>query len=190
MNDLTDEQLMLMFQYGDLEAFSLLFTKYQQPLWRYLFHLCRNVHTAEDLLQEVFIKIAKSASSYRSEGKLCSWFYRIATNHYLNYKKSRSYQDQGNVVSISELLPNNFANDKQESSPSDIAEKNEFREILAVKIASLPERLQEVYILYEMEQKTYEEIGDILQIPVGTVKTHLHRARQQLMEIMKKYWRK
>ena len=171
MDDLTDEELMLMFQYGDVEAFSLLFDKYRQPLWRYLFHLCGNIHTAEDLLQEVFVKIATHAGSYRHEGKVCAWFYRIAGNHYLNFRNSAAHGRQGKIVVLEDL----DSKERCTRMPVDIVETEEFRQILQGKIGSLPQRQREIYVLYEMEGKTYQEISAIVDIPVGTVKTLLHR---------------
>ena len=153
------------------EAFELLLECYQHKVFRLAWSLLGDESAAEEMAQEVFIQIWKGLPFYRGGASISTWIYAITRNRSLTRRK-KLYKE--------ETLP------LQEPSPRsprpERAAAMDARELLA----ELPPQYRQAVILFYLEEKSYEEVSALLGLPVGTVKTYLHRARKQLAQSMGK----
>lgn len=130
---------------------------------------------ADDLAQEVFLRAFRGLVGFRGKAAFSTWLYRIAYNVFINHRaRTRSFAP----------LPPDY--DAKTPAPRDAlsAPRSDLRRDLETAIQRLPERYRTVVILYYLEEVTYPEIADILDVPLGTVKTHLHRAKRALRRLM------
>lgn len=150
-------------QAGDREALDALFKMLQEPLYRYLLSLAGDVHTAEDLLQEVFILIYRKLTWLREPEYFRSWVWRIASREaFKRLKKERRWTEQVREEAVLEALP------AATEEPG-----VEWTEALRQGIASLSPASRAVVVLHYQEELSLEEISSILDIPFGTVKSRL-----------------
>lgn len=153
---------------GDKDAFGVLVERYQSPIRRFLFNLSGNDELAKDLTQETFIKAWLGIGSFRAVAKFSTWLYRIAYNTFYDY----------NIRQHEKLLGDGDINDVC-SSQSDY-ENVDFDIDFKTIISSLDENERAVMLLYFMEDFTIDKISTILDMPKGTIKSHLHRAKKQI----------
>ncbi len=185
LTNFSDEKLVGM-SIQDNGYFGELIRRYEKKLGRYIQRLLRaSSQDIEDILQEVFIKAFKNLNAFDPTLTFANWIYRIAHNEAINhYRKNRretkniSIDDEENEH-ITHVLQDSFDIQKETDN------KESYRKALEA-IMSLPERYKEVIILYYFEDKSYEEMGDILKKPSGTIATLLKRAREQLRQIAEK----
>ncbi|MDP6117753.1 MAG: sigma-70 family RNA polymerase sigma factor [Planctomycetota bacterium] len=173
--DLSDEQLMLMFRYGNRSAFELLFEKHRGPVYRFALRMLGERAAAEDACQDTFLKVVSSSGGYEPTAKFRTWLYTIARNVCLNELRKPSlvrFQTLHEIESTGE------------GDPSHIASSAELLDHLDQAIARLPDAWREIFLLRSSHRMSYEEIAAITQVPLGTVKTNLHRARLRLAEAM------
>lgn len=159
---------------GQRAAFAELVRRHQGRVRGLLLRLTKDRALADDLAQEVFIRAFRALVGFEGRSAFGTWLYRIAYNIYLNNRtRVRRFCE----------LPDDYAHvAAPESSLS--APRSDLRRDLSAAIEALPERYRAVVVLYYLEEVTYPEIADILAVPLGTVKTHLHRAKRMLREIM------
>lgn len=171
---------------GDQEAFAFLLRKYQQPLY---FHVLRMVHyrdMVEDLLQEIFTKAFDNLQSYNSAFAFSTWLYRIATNHTIDHLRKRRLK----TMSLDEPVQSKDGEmrievaDESEHTDGEV-EYRQRADILKVAVMALPPRYRTVIEMRHMEEKSYQEIAEILNLPLGTVKAHIFRAREMLYKALK-----
>ncbi|MBI4575524.1 MAG: sigma-70 family RNA polymerase sigma factor [Planctomycetes bacterium] len=194
MADISDEELMLMFKYGDLSAFDLLFEQYRSPLMGFLVRMLGDRGMAEDVFQETFLRVARFRHRYEPKARFRSWLYRIALNCGRNALKERGRQG-ANVLFLHRKVSTAAGEDLElldqapavSVSPLKRLEEEELKERVQLAIAQLPERYREAYILYELQGLKYEQIAEVLEIPLGTVKTNLHRARRMILDLIRPY---
>ncbi len=173
-----DAQLVRLAQAGDAKAFEALVVKYQRRIARHVARYVRHAGDVEDVVQEVFIRAHRGLASFRGDSAFFSWLYRIATNASLSHLK-RSPND----VLLGDDAPDERA-DAFEPGVSDA--ENPERTLMAKQIGETVQRalaklqpdLAEALMLYEVESKPYSEIAEILNIPIGTVRTRIFRARE------------
>ncbi|MBU1017629.1 sigma-70 family RNA polymerase sigma factor [Patescibacteria group bacterium] len=165
------------------DYFECLVQRYEEKLSRYIRRLTHlDTETIEDLLQEVFLKIYKNLNDYNPDFSFSSWIYRITHNEAIshfrkNEKKPKTVQiDNEEGVNFLDILPDNI------SLRDDYVQKELAQKVRAL-IDELPEKYRAVLILKFMEEKNYEEISDILEIPTGTVATQLNRAKNQFKQL-------
>lgn len=162
-------------QRGDVEAFSTLVRKYQQVVYNIAYRFVRDPNLAEDMAQESFLKAYKHIKGFRGDCAFSTWLYRVTCSVCLTELSKR--KKRGEV----ELQPN---------TPTSSVESNVTERELAEKIRNcvtlLPERYAMVLTLYYLNGLPYEEIAEILEIPVGTLKTWMFRARKQLRKVVEK----
>ena len=183
MDDVSDERLMMMFREGSAEGFDLLFAKYHGAVHRFITHLVRDAASADDLLQEVFLRVARAAPTYRPTAKFRTWLFRIARNCCLNaIEGSRIRQGIQAELAREGRFPSDASPPGREPSPDECAEANETMHRLRNALGQLAERQREALVLYAMEGMAYREIALVMEIPVNTVKTLIHRARDALAE--------
>ena len=184
MTDLSDEELMLMFKYGRVDAFDLLFEKHRQPLYSFLLRMLGDRSAAEDLFQDVFIQVIRAAGRYEATARFSTWLFKIATNRCLNHLKSASQRHARKTIPLhaeagltDRLL-----------SPGQQAQDRELADILHGVVQELPEAQRAAFLLRETQGRPYDEIAEMLSQPLGTVKTNLHRARQTIRQKMRRYF--
>ena len=182
--DLSDEDLMEMLQDGDDEAFTILVRRYYRRIRHYLFGFTRNREQSEDLTQETFLRVYRSRQSYRRIAKFSTWLYTIAGNlarsEFRRRKRSRFYS-VGLSVDIGEqpdVMPDTQA------APDEKADKSLRTELVHQALREIPEGFRELLVLRDIQELTYEEIGDITGLPMGTVKSRLHRGRAKIHKLV------
>lgn len=176
LKKLTDEQLAEHVRATDKEAFLEIVLRYQEKLLRYARRLTRDEARSADIAQETFTKAFINLNSFDAKLKFSSWIYRIAHNEAINsilkYKKE---------VPLPEGV--DF---KSEENIEDDFFKKEVKERAENCLSRMPVKYSEPLVLFFLEEKTYEEISDILRLPIGTVGTHLNRAKILMKKICQK----
>lgn len=171
---------------GNQKAYESLTERHRQAIYHIIFKIVRNSETAHDLVQETFMKAFSSLSSYRSEYRFSTWLYKIAANCSIDFLRKKrinalsldqEIQTRDGTVGIE--VPDNSFNPEAE------LERKQQRYSIEEAIASLPDKYREVIIYRHKDDKSYEEIADLLSIPVGTVKARIFRARELLKKKLK-----
>jgi len=178
VDQVTDDELMLMFRQGDVEAFDVLFDRHYRSVYNYARSLLGDCHGAEDMLQETFLTVARAGARYEPRGHFRTWLMRICRNGCLNLLQRERLRRGAVVTSDPELAA--VASDQP--SPPEVVQEEERMPRLRLAVARLPERQREAIALYAFEQMGYREISEVLEAPLGTVKTLIHRARSALAQ--------
>lgn len=182
MDELTDEELLVLYKHGRNDAFDQLYLRHRQGLFLYLLRMCRDRLGAEEMMQDVLFKVARSAGDYEPRGRFRPWLFRIAANHCLNVLDSGDQKRQGRLVLLSDFETRGDARVAL-TTPDDPAhrvEATETREAIGRALASLDERQRSAFLLFEVAGLSGNEVASAMGIPVGTVKTWLHRGRERL----------
>lgn len=190
-DEVTDEDLMDYCVQGAERAFVELTRRYKTRIINLVYRFIRDHQRAEDLSQEVFVRVYLHRERYRKSGKFSTWIFTIAVN--LAKNEIRRKVRLRNVLSIEGLqeVAGNagfFLHDKKAKPDRDI-ERGQLNEIVQRSIEKLPSRYRMALVLRDIEGLPYEEIGEILQIPGGTVRSRINRARLMLKEKLKPYVR-
>jgi RNA polymerase sigma-70 factor (ECF subfamily) len=183
----TDQQLVVRVQEGDKRAFDLLVLKYQHKVHAIVGRFVRDTDEVADVVQEAFIKAYRALPKFRGESQFYTWLYRIAVNTAKNYLVSRSRRPPGSDVDIddaeyysgSEYL-------KDLGTPENQLFRDELESVIVKSIAELPEDLRTAVTLREYEGLSYEEIAEIMECPVGTVRSRIFRARESIDKVVGK----
>ncbi|HHV77481.1 MAG TPA: sigma-70 family RNA polymerase sigma factor [Syntrophothermus lipocalidus] len=173
-------------QAGDLEAFEKLVITHQDKVFSHCYRLTGNYDDAQDLAQEVFVRAYKAIGSFRSDADLGTWLYRIAVNQYLNWRR----QEKDNVISLDEPVEMTDGEVTRQvaaaaEDPLEEVERGELRELVLAGLARLPAEFRAALTLREFEGLSYEEIAEVMNCSVGTVRSRLNRARKALREFLK-----
>ena len=183
-----DAQLMLQVRNGNQAAFKTLVEKYQGPITNLIYHMMLNHAEAEELAQEVFLKVYQAAARYRSDAKFSTWLYRIATNLSLNELKSRRGRK---TVSLEESLLDRAASGLTAANripdPASQLERRELAKALERALQALPERQRVAVILQRFEGFSYREVADSMGCSVEAVEALLSRAKISLKESLAGY---
>lgn len=175
LDALPELALVLRASRGDRVAFAELVRRHQGKVRALLLRLCGDRSLADDLAQEVFLRAYRGLLGFEGRSSFGTWVYRISYNVYLNHRtRTRSYAS----------LPEDY--DARAAAPDDAlsAPRSDLRRDLQAAIGELPERYRAVIVLYYLQEVSYPEIAEILELPLGTVKTHLHRAKRMLRSHM------
>jgi RNA polymerase sigma-70 factor (ECF subfamily) len=174
---LTDEQIVERVRSGQTAAFEVLVKRYETRLFNYLRRMTGNASDAEDLFQETFLRVYTHLDQFRTDGLFRPWVYRIATNVCRN--QQRWWRRRPRHV-FSEYGEDD-APDPAAANPRELAISAELAERLASAVNRLPVRHRAVFLMARYEGMSYEEIGNALGIPVGTVKSRMNKAVNTLM---------
>lgn len=168
--------LLVRYREGDQDAFLALVDHYQARLLQFFYRLCWDRDRAEDLCQDLFMKLMLNCRRYRPEGKLSTFVYRVATNLWIDHY--RAARPQRRLVSLDQPLHDGPAMDLpgHEPQPGDLAEQGEERLALRRALESLTEPHRIVFELAVYQERPYAEISELLGIPVGTIKSRMHNA--------------
>ena len=167
---------------GDKKAFEIVMTKYYPRVHSALYAFTKSYEDAEDLTQQAFIKSWTALESFRGDSYFYTWVYRIAINLAKNFVSSSGYKKSRKSDSLDDTY---FEISSQSSLESDILHDDSMQKI-NLYIKELPEALRTSFILRESEGKSYEEIAEITNTPVGTVRSRIFRARESVLEYLSK----
>lgn len=177
----TDQELVAL-TLQDKHAFLAIVERYQAPFRRYIVRLgCRDPHDQDDVLQEAFLKIYVNLNDYDSDLKFSSWVYRIAHNEAISFFRKKSVR-QKPVVTEEELKQ--LQNIADELDVAEEYNKAWDAKVIQQAITELDEQYRDVLVLKFMEEKSYNEISDILKVPIGTVGTLINRGEKQLKKVL------
>lgn len=175
-------------QNGEVDAFEQLISSYQDKVYDIAYRLTGNKNDADDLFQETFIHIFNSIKNYKGNSAFFTWIYRITHNVFLDSCK-KAHKKHEMLESDAEETPEDGYSALQgavapDDEPHKKTEETLFKEKIHKTIQLLPEDYRMPIVLYDIEGFTYEEIAEIVNIPIGTVRSRINRARQQLREVM------
>jgi RNA polymerase sigma-70 factor (ECF subfamily) len=181
----TDQEIVALARGGEEAAYRELVRRYERPLFSLLYRMVRDRELAEDLAQETFVKALNAIESYRPEYKFSSWIFKIANNAAIDHLRRRELDTLSLEGSPHAETPEAIEatalqiGDRQES-PLDEVEARELGGEIEAAIAKLRPEYRSCILLRHVEGRAYEEIAEILGLPLGTVKTYIHRARNEL----------
>jgi RNA polymerase sigma-70 factor, ECF subfamily len=186
----TDAEVMLRVKAGDDSAFDYLVQKYRRPLVSFMYRMARNTAAAEDLAQEVFLRVYRSRQSYEASAKFTTWLYRIATNLAVNHARDTRHERPEVTVSLDEP-------DEESGTTPDVADSKVTVEealvrrerMLAIrsKVEALPERQKMAVIMHKYQQMDYKQIAEVLKLSESATKSLLFRAYETLREQLKEF---
>ncbi len=169
---------------GDTQAFGQLVLRYQDRLFGTLVHLLGSVHDAHDVAQDAFLSAYEKLSTFRQQSSFYSWLFRIAYHAAMTNRRKQKRHRHASVESRFESLGVEPADNNPAHSPdAPLASLEDQRRVRAA-LAELASEFRDPLILKEFEGLKYEEIAALLEIPLGTVRSRIHRARQDLKEIL------
>ncbi len=178
-----DQKLVVRVQKGDKTAFDLLVKKYQHRIAKLVSRYVRDRSEVEDVTQEAFIKAFRAIRGFRGESAFYTWLYRIAINTAKNYLVSQSRRPPTlEVETYEEGVGTNgaIANLSEETTPERILLADEIAHTVQRAMAALPEDLRTAITLRELEGLSYEEIAEVMDCPIGTVRSRIFRAREAI----------
>ena len=177
------------FRQGEPEAFNGLVESWRPRMVQFFFRLCWDRHRAEDLTQDFFVKLLRSAARYRPEGKLGTFLYRVATNLWIDHYRAqkprpRLYSLDQPVYQQDGDSPAPGHEQQREAAPGVALESHEEKQMLRRSLEQLTEPHRLVFELAVYQEMPYAEVSRVLEIPVGTVKSRMHNAVRALKEAM------
>lgn len=187
-----EQQLVERLALRDERAFNVLVRTYEQRVFGLVLRMIGNRAEAEELSQEVFYQVFKAVGSFRGESKLSTWIYRIAVNlcknraKYLRVRKTESQVDIDDHADRAPLADARGANVGRIERPDEAMEGRQVESIVRQSILEIDPVFRECLVLRDVEELSYEEIGEITNLPAGTVKSRIFRARAQLKELVEK----
>ena len=182
---LTDQEVVLLARSGREAAYRELIRRYERPVFALLFRMVRDRELAEDLSQETFIKALNAIESYRPEFKFSSWIFKIANNAAIDHLRRReldtlSLDGSPHAETPEAMQATALQIGMRQESPLDTVEAKELGSEIEAAIGRLRPEYRSCILLRHVEGRAYEEIAEILDLPLGTVKTYIHRARNEL----------
>ena len=194
--DLRESRLVRRLKRRDEDAFREMIRTYQTDVFNLVFRMLGNWEEAEDLAQEVFVTVFKSIEGFRGESKFSTWLYRIAVNHCKNRYKYLARRQYHATQPLDEVSERAMAGrdggpavplQAQISQPDRVMEGLQLEQAIQREIANLDEEQRLLIVLRDVQGLSYQEIATISQLPEGTVKSRLHRARMTLKDRLKSY---
>jgi RNA polymerase sigma-70 factor (ECF subfamily) len=174
-----DAILIERFQRGDNSAMDTLIQRHQVRAYQYAFRLTRDRDIAADVVADAFVRVYRAAHTFKGQSAFTTWLYRILTNCFLDMRKKASSRPSVSLEATLQTddgtLERQFEADSR--SPHDEAERAERERSVAAAVAELPEYQRAMITMFHVEMLSYEEIAETLELPIGTVKSRLNRAR-------------
>lgn len=169
---------------GDIAAFNELVERYNKRVFNFAYRMSGNYDDACDVAQEAFVRVFNAINTFRGEANFTTWLYRIVTNVYLDERKKQKSHMHTSLEDYIDLEENSVTRQIEDGrpTPDNVVEQGERDDLLKQAIQELPEYQRMMVVLYHTQSKSYEEIADIMKLPIGTVKSRLNRARLALKE--------
>jgi RNA polymerase sigma-70 factor (ECF subfamily) len=190
LEQLTDAEIMLRVAKGDDAAFDYLVGKFRRPIVSFMYRTTHNQATAEELAQEVFLRVYRSRESYEASAKFTTWLYRIATNLAVNSARDTKHERAENQVSLDEP-------DEETGSTMDVADsrlsveqqllRNERLAAIRKVVEDLPERQRMAVLMHKYQNMDYKEIAAVLKLSESATKSLLFRAYESLRESLQQF---
>ncbi|MDD5035023.1 MAG: RNA polymerase sigma factor RpoE [Methylococcaceae bacterium] len=181
MGELVDEELVRRVQGGEKKAFDLLVLKYQNRIIQLINRYIRDPHEAQDIAQETFIKAYRALPSFRGDSAFYTWIYRIAINTAKNYLAARSRRPSDDEIELE--VAEQFEGEsglKDHETPEGVLMSEELAYVIQLALDELPAELRTAITLREMDGLSYDEIAEVMECPVGTVRSRIFRAREAI----------
>jgi RNA polymerase sigma-70 factor (ECF subfamily) len=189
-SELSDAEVMMELRAGNMAAFDVLLAKYRKPIVHFMYRMVHNQAVAEELAQEVFLRIYRSRETYRAEARFSTWLYRIATNLGVNHARDTRHERSASTVYLDEP-------DQQTGTTPDVADatpsaeanllRNERMKAIRKHVMALPERQKTAVLMHKYEGMDYKQIGEVLKLSESATKSLLFRAYQTLREKLKEF---
>lgn len=186
----SDADVMLRVKTGDESAFAYLVQKYRRQMVGFMYRMCHNPAAAEELAQEVFLRVYRSRSSYEASAKFNTWLYRIATNLAVNHARDTRHERPENTLRLDEP-------DQETGTTPDLADSSlsaeeqmlqrERMTVIRQKVQALPERQRMAVIMHKYQQMDYREIAEVMKLSESATKSLLFRAYETLREQLKEF---
>jgi RNA polymerase sigma-70 factor, ECF subfamily len=186
----SDAEVMLRVKAGDDAAFEYLVQKYRRPMVSYMYRMCHNAAAAEDLAQEVFLRVYRSRGNYEPSAKFTTWLYRIATNLAVNHARDSRHERPENTVSVDEPdqetgltldLPDNTLTAEESLL------RRERMAAIRQRVQDLPERQRTAVVMHKYQQMDYRQISEVLKLSESATKSLLFRAYETLRVQLKEF---
>lgn len=189
LRNLPDADLVALAQEGREAAYRELVRRYERPVFSLIFRMVRDREVSEDLAQDTFIKVLNHIDKYRPEFKLSSWLFKIANNVAIDHLRKRqletvSIDGSPNALSAAEMEATSFDVVARQETALEEMEARELGSAIERAIQKLRPEYRACIMLRHVEGRSYEEIAATLDLPLGTVKTYIHRARHQLRDAL------
>jgi RNA polymerase sigma-70 factor, ECF subfamily len=185
-----DAAIMLELRAGNMAGFDFLIQKYRKPIIHFMYRMVRNQAIAEELAQEVFLRVYRSRETYRAEARFSTWLYRIATNLGVNYARDNRHERMASTVYLDEAdSETGTTPDVADSTPGAEADMLQRERLNAIRqhVMELPERQRVAVLMHKYEGLDYRQIGDVLKLSESATKSLLFRAYQTLREKLKPF---
>ena len=176
---INESDLIERFKQGDPSAFEAIVRKHQDRIYNLCRYMLQDPRNAQDAAQDVFLKAYRAFKHFRPDFSIYTWLYRIAVNTCLDYQKKSRRE-----VSMSEPLAEDLPSD--EPFPEQLYESREITAAIQLALQKLPKKLSAAIVLREIEGLSYNQIADVLRTSVGTVKSRISRAREELRHLLQK----
>jgi RNA polymerase sigma-70 factor, ECF subfamily len=187
---MSDAEIMLRVREGDDVGFNFLIEKYRKPIINFMFRMVHNQAVAEELAQEVFLRVYRSRQTYRAEAKFTTWLYRIATNLGVNHARDTKHERAAQTIYLDQP-------DQETGTTPDVADvrpdveeemlKDERMKAIRKHVMALPERQRTAVLMHKYQGLDYKEIGSVLRLSESATKSLLFRAYQTLRERLKEF---
>ena len=187
---LSDAEMMLRVKAGDDSAFDYLVQKYRRAMINFMYRMAHNSAAAEDLAQEVFLRVYRSRGSYEPSAKFTTWLYRIATNLAVNHARDTRHERPETMVSLDEPDEETGTSMDVADSSLTVEEKLVRRErLMAIRktVQKLPERQRIAVLMHKYQQMDYKQIAEVLKLSESATKSLLFRAYETLREQLKSF---
>ena len=187
---LSDAEMMLRVKAGDDSAFDYLVQKYRRPIIGFMYRMARNTAAAEDLAQEVFLRVYRSRANYEASAKFSTWLYRIATNLGVNHARDTRHERPENTLNLDEP-------DSETGTTPDLADKEpnveegilrrERLQAIRQKVEALPERQKLAVLMHKYQEMDYRQIAEVLKLSESATKSLLFRAYETLRTELREF---
>ncbi len=187
LSDISDEAVVCQIKNGSEAAFAELTKRYMKKSYSFAFRIVGDMEAARDLTQDVFVKIYSTIGGFKEGAKFFSWYYRILLNHCINYKRRKKLVS---MLPFTDVFTREDYREKDENViPDDVnhEEKKDTAEYVRTAIDSLSPKHKAVIVMFDIEGIPQEQIAEILEVSVGTVRSRIHYARKQLKSLLKKH---
>ncbi|WP_158789695.1 RNA polymerase sigma factor [Granulicella sp. L46] len=189
-SQLTDAEVMLELKAGNMDAFDVLLGKYRKPIVHFMFRMVHNQAVAEELAQEVFLRVYRSRETYRAEARFSTWLYRIATNLGVNHARDTRHERTASTIYLDAVdAETGTTPDVADDTPSAEADLLQKERMNAIRqhVMALPERQKIAVLMHKYEGMDYKQIGEVLKLSESATKSLLFRAYQTLREKLKEF---